>query len=319
MNFSHAIDRFISDMESQGRLNSRSSVRNYFLVLEKHAEDVGNRDPAYTSREDVKRTLRRWPHPNTQGTNRAKLVAFYRWAMEEGVRKDNPAEQTRRPRRRPAPRRRLTHEEVVALLVAPESRRERWTMYLALCVGLRNTELRGLQGRHFARDGLVWVSADIAKGQRERLVPVTPDLAPIAVEIRTLVADDEYVLPAQRWRDLGNNSARLDLRKLPSSTQSLGALVDRVGRRAGFAFRVTPHALRHAFADHIAGTADTHVAQHLLGHAHLSTTETYLGNPKLDALRAAVADASYGIRTNVLGVLEKGSKPLKATTGIEPV
>jgi len=69
-------------------------------------------------------------------------------------------------------------------------------------------------------------------------------------------------------------------------------------------FRVTPHALRHAYADHIARTADTHVAQHLLGHAHLSTTETYLGVPKLDELRAAVAGATYGTRTNVLGVLE---------------
>ena len=78
-------------MRAQGRLNSTSSERGYRSTLVAHAEDVGNRDPAYISRDDVKRTLRRWPHPNTQGTNRSKLVSFYDWAMEEGLRKDNPA------------------------------------------------------------------------------------------------------------------------------------------------------------------------------------------------------------------------------------
>ena len=172
------------------------------------------RDPAYVGREDVKRTLRRWPHANTQGTSRAKLVSFYRWTMEEGIRKDNPAEQTRRPRRRPSPRRRLTEDEVVSLLVSCETRRERWAMYLALYVGLRNSELRGLRGEHFARPGWVWVSPDIAKGSRERFVPVTPDLAPVVAEIRAFVAGDEYVLPAERWRDPGCNKVRCELRYL---------------------------------------------------------------------------------------------------------
>lgn len=119
-------------------------------------------------REDVKRTLRRWKHGNTQGTNRSKLVSFYGWTMEEGLRKDNPAQQTRRPRRRPAQKSRLTEAEVMAILGAAQGRRERRAIYLGLCAGLRNSELRGLQGRHFARDGLIWVSSDIAKGRRER-------------------------------------------------------------------------------------------------------------------------------------------------------
>ena len=77
--FYEAIDWYISDMRSQGRLNSDSSERGYRSTLEAHAADVGNRDPAKTAREDVKRTLRRWPNPNTQGTNRAKLVSLYGW------------------------------------------------------------------------------------------------------------------------------------------------------------------------------------------------------------------------------------------------
>jgi integrase len=164
MKFYDAIDRYIVDMRSQGRLNSDSSERGYRSTLEAHAEDIGNRDPAKVGREDVKRTLRRWPNPNTQGTNRAKLVSFYDWAMEEGIRRDNPARATPRPRRRPAESYRLTHDEAVALLRSARGVRERRAIYVLVCAGLRNAELRGLKGAHFQRPGLIHVSADIAKG-----------------------------------------------------------------------------------------------------------------------------------------------------------
>ena len=54
------------------------------------------------------------------------------------------------------------------MLDAARGIRERRAISLGLCAGLRNAELRGLQGRHFERPGLIWVSADIAKGRRER-------------------------------------------------------------------------------------------------------------------------------------------------------
>jgi integrase/recombinase XerD len=301
MRFDEAIDLYIADMQAQGRLNSPSSVVGYRATLAAHGEDVGNRDPAYVGREDVKRTLRRWKNANTQGTNRSKLVSFYAWTMEEGRRKDNPAQQTRRPRRRPSAKSRLTEAEVCGILEAANGRRERRAIFLGACAGLRNAELRGLQGRHFARDGVVWVSSDIAKGGRERTVPVTLDLVDVVEEIRANVAVDEYVLPAQRFRNPPTNTERQELRFQPSSPQALIALVTRVAAHAGVATHVTPHDLRHAYAEHVARKADTRVAQHLLGHAHLGTTDAYLGRPRLDDMVAAVKDASYGLRTNVLG------------------
>jgi len=319
MRFDKAIDLYIADMQTQGRLNSPSSVRGYRSTLVAHAEDIGNRDPKYVGREDVKRTLRRWPNGNTQGTNRSKLVSFYAWTMEEGWRKDNPAQQTRRPRRRPAQKYRLTEVEAVAVLDAAYGVRERRAIFLGLCAGLRNAELRGLQGRHFVRLGVVWVSADIAKGGRERYVPVTRDLVPVVDEILRSVERHEYVLPAQRFRDPPFNSERKDLRTRPSSSQALRELVMRVTKRAGIVAHVTPHDLRHAFAEHIARGTDTRTAQHLLGHAHLGTTDTYLSSPRLDDLVSAVRGASYGARTDVLGVPQAAQRARKATTGIEPV
>src|SRR5215208_2012941 len=101
-------------MKSQGRMNSPATERDYRYCLIRHAEDVENRDPTYTNRDDVKRTLRRWAHPNSQSKYRSVLVAFYDWAMEEGLRADNPARQTRRPKRRKPEVNRLTLEEAVA-------------------------------------------------------------------------------------------------------------------------------------------------------------------------------------------------------------
>jgi hypothetical protein len=73
---------------------------------------------------------------------------------------------------------------------------KRRAIFLGLCAGLRNAELGGLARRHFARPGLMWVSADIAKGGRGLWVPVIPDLAPIVAEIREGVGEGEYVLQA---------------------------------------------------------------------------------------------------------------------------
>jgi hypothetical protein len=63
------------------------------------------------------------------------------------------------------------------------------------------------------------------------------------------------------------------------------------------------------------------VAQHLLGHADIATTQIYLAKPRLHDLKGAVSGLSFGVspRTNVLGVAGALQKALEATTGIEPV
>jgi len=321
MKLSSAIDEFVRDWRSQGRMTSDATERSYRSTLNKHLEDVGNRDPAYIGREDVKKTLRRWGNPNTQRISRSVLVSFYDWAMEEGYRNDNPARQTRRPKKRPTKKYRLTRSEARAILLATESRRERWAIYLLLCAGLRNAECRGLKGCHFERPGFVHVSADIAKGGTERWVPLIGELVPIVAEIRFNVHDDEYVLPAQRWRDPPFNRQQADLRYRRSSSQALRKLVMEISARAGVREHITPHSLRHAYAEHIARHVGIRNAQHLLGHAGIATTEIYVGKPTLDDLAHAVEGFAFGAddRTDVLGGPEAPSQPSKATTGIEPV
>jgi integrase/recombinase XerC len=246
-----------------------------------------------TTREDVKRTLRRWAHPNSQRTKRSHLVSFYQWMMEEGLRHDNPARQTRRPKKRPVNVYRMTAQEARRMLAATVTMRERWAVHLGICAGLRNAELRGLRGQHFARDGFVWVSPDIAKGQKERYVPIVVDLLPVVAEIRERVQIDQYVLPAQRWLDPSRNLERIDLALVQSSSQALRTLVMEVAKRAGIAAHIHPHLMRHAFADHLARYAGERNAQAALGHANLGTTESYLAPVPLAHLAEAFAGFSF--------------------------
>ena len=314
MRFSAAIDLFIADRSSQGKINSPATERDYRTTLLAHAEDVDNRDPRKTGRDDVKKTLRRWSNPNSQGKNRSILVAFYDWATEEGLRETNPARRTPAPKRRKPTVYRLTRNEARALLRACKTERERWAINLALFTGARRAELLGFQGRHFRRPDLVHFSADIAKGGRERWVPVLPELAPIVREIQRL-EDDDYVLCTQRWRDPGINREIERKRKYPASPQVLWRLVREIGERAGIRHPIRPHLLRHAFADYIAEAAgDVRIAQLLLGHAELGTTQTYLGQPSIERLLLAV----QGLRLQLSDTLTPAN-PVEAPTGIEPV
>jgi integrase/recombinase XerD len=314
MRFTVAIDSFADDLAAQGRINSPRTDRDYRYVLEAHSDDVQNRDPRYTDRGDVKKTLRRWAHPNSQAKNHAILKSFYDWTMEEGLRTDNPARQVRRAKRRKPIKYRLTRPETLALLDAADTTREKRLIHVGVCAGFRAETLRGLQGKHFnRRPGYIWVEDKIAKGQREHWMPVLPDLEPVTAEIAEHVADDEYMLPAQRFRDPGVNRSRRDYATKPASPQAIWRLVKTVGARAGIKASISPHTMRHAFADHIVRSLGIWMAKALLNHATVGTTEAYLGDPTLDELAAAVQGFSFAAAANPAGM------GLKAPTGIEPV
>jgi integrase/recombinase XerC len=288
-----AIDVFVKEMAAEGRFNSARTEEGYRATLVKHAEDVGNRDPRTVGRDDVKRTLQRW-RGNTRALYHAHLASFYDFAMESGWRKDNPARQVRRTKVRKPHVYRLTRDEVRLFRAAARTDRDRTIADFGLLAGLRAQELLGLQGRHLRRPGWVWVSADIAKGGRERWVPVLEELVE-TWERCAQTASGEFVLAsrAENWQE-GVRAVAFDASR-PMSYQALYKAVGRIGRRAGIAAPVHPHLLRHAFGDHIARFAGIKVAQFVLGHQSVATTERYTGQPSLDEVSSALAEFGYGL------------------------
>jgi len=292
--FDAAIDLYLAEMRSEGRINSRHTLDSYRSRLNVLGAEVGNRDPRTVGVGEVDRTLARWPNPATGQHARSVYVSFFDWAMHKRIRKDNPARQTRPRKVRPPNVYRLSRAEVLALFDACETQREARAIRIGCCAGLRTAELCGLQLRHFKRAGAIWVSPDIAKGGRGRWIRVLAELQDVVADIHENVGEDDYVIAARRPAGGMAQTTTREVPTLPCSPHALRALVKRVAQRAGIAEHIYPHLLRHAFGDHVARQAGVRAAQATLGHRSSSTTTgTYTGAPTLDELAAALAFFRY--------------------------
>jgi integrase/recombinase XerD len=201
---------------------------------------------------------------------------FYRFALAEGWRTDDPSRRLDAPRRGRSLPRVLTREEIEALLAAADalegSARLRLTalMELSYASGLRVSELLALRVEAVRRDP-AWLIVR-GKGGKERLAPLN-DAARAAV-IAWLVARDRARTPGapdSPW--LFPSSSR----KGHLTPRRFAQLLDQAASAAGIdPARVSPHVLRHAFATHLLeGGADLRVVQTLLGHADIGTTQIY--------------------------------------------
>jgi integrase/recombinase XerD len=230
----------------------------------------------------------------TQRRRRSMLVSFYDWMVEEGLRPDNPARQTRAAPALEPTVHRLTLEDTRRFLAAARAGMERRIAHLGVCAGLRRNEMRLLQGRHFAREGWVWISPELAKGGRERWVPVISDLEPVADDICETADLDDYVLPATVSVAADRGLRPVAAPERPCDAKPIWRAVRRIGRQAGIATDVDPHLLRHAFAEHVTRLAGLRMAQALLGHVTIQTTEGYFARPSLDELAQAAAALTFG-------------------------
>jgi integrase/recombinase XerD len=196
---------------------------------------------------------------------------------------------------------RATDEEIVALLRACRSARDRLIVLLMARAGLRRGEVCGLRrsdvhllpdsrplGCDVVRAHLHVVRRDNpngawAKSRRQRTVP----LDFLVVHAFDVYEFERLAVPRAECDFLLVNLFREPI-GAPMPPDAVNALVSAAGRRAGLGRRVTPHQLRHAFGSNLVdagGTIDE--VQELLGHASLSSTEVYL-HPDPGRLRTAV-------------------------------
>ncbi|MGC4807805.1 tyrosine-type recombinase/integrase [Micromonospora sp. DT233] len=213
--------------------------------------------------------------------------SFFSFLVAEGVVAGNPMPAVDRPRAplpQPKPLRGEDTPERLLTAVSRDDGRQRdpWperdlaVVALALCAGLRLSELLALRvGSLVGRPGERRV--DVAgKGGRPRAVPIEPELDGV------LVAYLE-----SRVRRFGSRSVRpespllVDRRGEPLRRGGLQYLVESCYRRSGLVDRVPRgarlHALRHTFATRLAedGASAAEIMR-LLGHASLASSQTYI-------------------------------------------
>jgi site-specific recombinase XerD len=208
----------------------------------------------------------------------AAIRSFYRSLLERGRIPANPADLVASPRRDDHLPRVVKPAEAATLLDAipattPLELRDRAMFEIAYAAGLRAEELVNLDVSDPDPDGEELRVT--GKGGRTRVIPAGEPA------FRALLSYLERGRPAlvgaadgpehalflsKTGRRLSTSDVRRRLRRWSSGA----------GLPPEFPPGLSPHALRHSFATHLLeGGADLRAIQELLGHASISTTQTY--------------------------------------------
>ena len=197
----------------------------------------------------------------------AAIRSFYRHLVERGELEQNPADLVSSPKKDSYLPQVLKPAEVAELLeripaTSALDMRDRAMFELAYAAGLRAEELTLLDLTSADADGEQMRVE--GKGGRTRFVPVGE---------HAWRALDRYLTRGRTALDCGESDA-LFLSKSGKrlSTSDVRRRLKLQARRVG----ISPHTLRHSFATHLLeGGADLRTIQELLGHASISTTQTY--------------------------------------------
>lgn len=212
----------------------------------------------------------------TAARRRASVRQFYRFALGEGWRTDDPSRRLDAPKQGRSLPKTLSRGEIEALLAAAGAADSAAGLRLIALVemayasGLRVSELLALKVEAVRRDPAYLILR--GKGGKERLAPLnTAAREAIKAWLDARDAARKPGAPDSPWLFPSHGkSGHLTPRRFAQ-------LLDQAAVTAGIdPARVSPHVLRHAFATHLLeGGADLRVVQTLLGHADISTTQIY--------------------------------------------
>ena len=220
------------------------------------------------------------PTARNRNAIRQALLGWFDFLKDEGVRADNPALDLPRLKVSASIPKALTREQVQDVLRAARvfGHQTECLILFFVYTGLRHDEVRNLRWSQ-VEDEPGWVRF-IAKGSKERKLPVHAELEDAIDRWRARCGDAEWIFPSPRRNGK------------PMSVSTLHRTVKDVGAMAGVP-TLHAHQLRHSFATHLLGSGvNLRTVQEALGHSSLQTTAIYL---KVDSpeLRKAVQSLTY--------------------------
>lgn len=278
--------------ERGAALNTRHAYWRDLADISQFLRKQRNTDVDKASTDDIKAYLKDLSEKtHVKGKNSSKIAVrtiarrlsamrqFYRFAISENVRQDDPTSTIESPKQARTLPKTLSEAEVSQLIKTaardgtPESIRLVCLLEMLYATGLRVSELVGLPISALGENNQFLLVA--GKAGRERMVPLS-DPAQKAVK--------NYMDIRKRFIGLDNPAQQTGW-LFPSRTSDSGHLT-----RQRFAQllkdlardaevdeeRVSPHVLRHAFATHLLSRgADLRSVQKMLGHADIATTQIY--------------------------------------------
>jgi integrase/recombinase XerD len=260
-------------VERQARLTAETycyEIRRFLTWLEEEQISVTQADSQVLSRYLDSRRRGDGIHSPSVTKAIAILRSFYKFVIDENLRKDNPAtilESPKRKQRLPSVYSRELVEDMLNAVDTgtPLGIRDRALFELIYSSGLRVSEAVALNvGDIFFDEHVARV---LGKGNKERLVIFG---AEAAGWLRQYLGKARPVLLGPRRSSalfIGRTGKRLSRKGIWKNYAGITAQV-------GMGSRL--HSLRHSFATELlAGGADLRSVQELLGHADLSTTQIY--------------------------------------------
>jgi integrase/recombinase XerD len=209
----------------------------------------------------------------TQARIISGIKQFYGYLMLEDFVKDDPSELLEMPRLARKLPEVMSIEEIDSLIAAidlskTESHRNKAIIETLYSCGLRVSELVNLRFSDlFFEEGFIRV---IGKGNKERLVPVSP-----TVEKEIGIYND-HVRRHQSIKPGNENVVFLNRRGAQLTRVMIFTIIKDLAEAAGLKKSVSPHTFRHSFATHmIEGGANLRAVQEMLGHESITTTEIY--------------------------------------------
>jgi len=208
--------------------------------------------------------------PRTLARGLSALRTFYRYLAREDLAHNAHIALIRTPKLPVSIPKALSEEAADRLLdsIEPDGdwveARDLALITLLYGAGLRINEALSLNLDDWpARDAPLRVTG---KGDKTRVLPV---IAPIHTAVETYLEMCPHVMEADEPLFRAVRGGRLGARAIQSKIAMLRSAL-------GLPESATPHALRHSFATHLLGAGgDLRTIQELLGHASLSTTQTY--------------------------------------------
>lgn len=167
----------------------------------------------------------------------------------------------------------LEMQEIDALIAAVdlsknEGHRNRAIIETLYSCGLRVSELVNLRFSDLYFDeGFIRV---IGKGNKERLVPVSPSVQHEIEIYDTAIRRHQNIQPGNE------NVVFLNRRGAKLTRVMIFTIVKNLAKEIGLKKNISPHTFRHSFATHlIEGGANLRAIQEMLGHESITTTEIY--------------------------------------------
>ena len=273
------LEKFLNYISIERNL-SRNTVDSYRNDLKRYMEYL--KEQNIESFDDVKPEIitslfdmlhRSGLSSKSISRNFSAIRSFHKYALGEGVVRNDPTENLFRPKiekKLPAV---LEYNEIEKIINQPDESkkfglRDKAMLEVMYSCGLRISELISLRETDLIfQEGLIRV---IGKRDKERVVP----LGSKAIEII-----DKYIKNERIYLSKGKKSGGilfLNKNGKPLSRMGVWKIFRKYCLKTDIKKDVSPHTLRHSFATHLLeGGANPRAVQEMLGHSDISTTQIY--------------------------------------------